>query len=698
MDSHHLEGVLMKYAEALNCPERTEFLQDFFFQLLDCSPVAMVLLDDEDRVLCINRAFSELFQYPLDAVTGKYINDLVANSPDVRSEAERYSRQSIAGETMKFEAVRYSSTGIGIPVSVLAYPVLNRDKKVAVYVLYNDLRERQAYQEQMNMFRQVLENGTDGVCILDHGGIINWVNPEFEAITGWMISELCGKTLTETGIFVRDTVWQLMEESAGHHLQERDISLATRSGEMLPARVTVKASKDLQKRNNTLLFVSDQTQAKLQEDRLLYLSSFDHLTGLMNRATFIGELNDRILLGYPGEEFAVIVFDLNGFRQVNDNVSYEAGDILLCHVADLIARAVRKPDLVARIGADQFVVGLQSSAVYEACQTLADSVFEMARQKVDVGSLKLSIHLRAGCSRFPADGEDAETLIRYAMVALHRAKREFRSGLVTFESSHLNTSHEQFAIRNALRDALSNRELHLMYQPIVDINNGCLLGVEALCRWTHPQLGVVPPDRFIPIAEADNRIVEIGSWVLNEACRQVKAWHRQGCPNLRVSVNVSAPQLEEPGFVETVQRALAENNLPGSCLVLEITESIQMKNVEQCRQKLRQLRDLRVRIAIDDFGTGHSSLAQLSQMVVTTLKVDRFFISNLEKNLGMLRIIVAIAEELGLHTVAEGVETEEQLAVLREMNFNHYQGYLFSKPLPAEELTSQLGALSICKL
>lgn len=423
-------------------------------------------------------------------------------------------------------------------------------------------------------------------------------------------------------------------------------------------------------------------------ERLAYQAHFDSLTQLPNRTLLKSALEEKIQqAGAKGETFAVLFMDLDRFKQVNDHLGHAAGDAVLIASATRIQSILRDGEIAARIGGDEFVAILNPGLSHDSIRTRAQEILETLSAAIEVESHQAYVTASLGISLFPQGGNTAEALLGNADLAMYRVKKNGKNGLEYFEPGSETTHIEKIELQNHLRDAIDNQELQLRYQPIVDLDPGggaVLSGFEALLAWEHSQLGKVPASVFIPVAEESGLIGRIGDWVMRQACLQLAEWHRRDYGPVRISVNVSALQFQQEGFVEFVKSTLEETGIEGSCLELELTESLIISDIDAATAKLRQLRALGVRTAMDDFGTGYSSLAYLRWIPVDVLKIDQAFLAEIDSSaaaLTLVQTIVNLAHNMGLAVVAEGVERETQLELLRAMHCDKVQGHYFGHSL-----------------
>ena len=428
--------------------------------------------------------------------------------------------------------------------------------------------------------------------------------------------------------------------------------------------------------------------ANRTEQRIRHLAYNDPLTDLPNRALFFRQLERCIEQArQSGEVIAVLFLDLDRFKNVNDSFGHEVGDRLLVAVAQRIRRSVRSVDCIARLGGDEFSVVLAEMTSPNAAATAAQNISRALSTPFRIDGHDIFVSTSIGISLYPHDGIDAGALLKHADTAMYRAKKG-HYGFKFFEASMEFAVSEQMRLESDLREALSRQELEVYYQPQARLDNGLVVGMEALLRWHHPTRGPVSPAEFIPVAEETGLINPIGEWVLRTACSQLQTWLKSGMPDLRMAVNLSVRQLLQEDFSATVAQVLADTGLAPQLLELEITESTLMENAQDTLQVLQRLRSLDVRLSIDDFGTGYSSLAYLKRFPVNTIKVDQSFVRDVPHDAddaAIIKSIIALAHSLRLEVVAEGVETEAQLSFLREQSCDLMQGYLLSKPVPAQQ-------------
>jgi diguanylate cyclase (GGDEF)-like protein len=440
--------------------------------------------------------------------------------------------------------------------------------------------------------------------------------------------------------------------------------------------------------------INDVTALIRYQEQLEYQANYDSLTRLPNRNLLRDRLQHALVVAQRHHNGVAVVFiDLDGFKNVNDSLGHSVGDRLLAVVADRLARCARATDTVARHGGDEFVVVLTDTADEQSLIAWMERVRATISEPVWLDGTELYVGCSMGASLFPQDGDDAETLMKKADLAMYRAKDMGRNTFQFYQPEMNASAGARMNLERRLRRALRDNEFLLHYQPQVDISSGQIVGMEALVRWRDPEVGLVPPSSFIPVAEESGLIGPLSEWVLREACRQNKAWQDEGLPHARVSVNLSARQFQQRNIAKLVKQVLAETGLEPRYLELELTESTIMRNAEEAVTMLNELHALGIGLAIDDFGTGYSSLSYLKRFPVDRLKIDRSFVSDIgisNDDETITSAIIALAHSLKMQVIAEGVETSAQLDFLKERACDEMQGYYFAKPLPRDAIPGML--------
>ncbi|MEK8126427.1 EAL domain-containing protein [Paenibacillus filicis] len=430
-------------------------------------------------------------------------------------------------------------------------------------------------------------------------------------------------------------------------------------------------------------------ERKRAEEKIQHMAYHDALTNLPNRLLFDEKLKACFTEAErTGNMMAVIFFDLDRFKVINDTLGHHVGDQLLQRLAQKLQGYVDDKDIVARFGGDEFIILLTQMAHSEEAALFAEGIPDLLKEPFFIEEQELFVTASIGISLYPQDGSEGETLLKNADIAMYRSKEKGGNAFHYYHSDMNKRSMHRLNLEIHLRKALERGEFAVYYQPIVNLKNGSVFGMEALVRWHHPDWGMVSPGEFIPLAEETGLIVPIGNWVLRQACKQNREWQRKGYAALVVSVNISAIQFHQMNFVQIVMDALRDSGLPPGSLCLEITENVAMNNVSHILDTMHRLRELGVRISIDDFGTGYSSLSYLKRFHVHTLKIDQSFIRDVtsdEDNAAIVTALIAMSHRLKIKSLAEGVETQEQLQFLIAQGCDEIQGYVFSKPMPASE-------------
>ncbi|MES2012543.1 MAG: EAL domain-containing protein [Pseudomonadota bacterium] len=566
------------------------------------------------------------------------------------------------------------------------------------FALTNRELERQRLADVVNLERaaKVFEHSKEGILVTDaHNNIIS-VNQSFTEITGYHPHEVIGKTpkILASGRHDEEFYKKMWDTLSQNGSWQGEVWNRRKSGEIYPEALTLISVKDDHGAQiNYIAIFSDISERKLAEDRIQQLAHYDVLTGLPNRVLFNDRLVQSLIQAQRNKTPVALLFlDLDRFKQINDTLGHDAGDQLLQMVAVRLMECVREQDTVSRQGGDEFIAVLPGTDL-EGAELVAEKMLELIVQPYAIAGHDLRISTSIGIAMYPDQALDADTLIKYADVAMYQAKESGRNKYLRFDPSMNSHSYERLTLENNLRVALERNQFQLYYQPQINLADGRIIGCEALIRWHHPEYGMVPPARFIPLAEETGLIGAISDWVLQEAIRQSHEWREAGLPELIMAVNLSALQFREGSLQDQVRRLLAEYALPASLLDLELTEGILMQGVERTLTTLHELTALGVKISIDDFGTGYSSLSYLKRFPIHKLKIDQSFVRDVtvdSNDASMVRTIIVMAHSLKLEVIAEGVETEEQANFLREAGCERAQGYLFGRPMPADAFAEML--------
>jgi diguanylate cyclase (GGDEF)-like protein/PAS domain S-box-containing protein len=552
-------------------------------------------------------------------------------------------------------------------------------------------------QRSEERFRSLVRNASDGVIVLGADGLIRYESPAVERILGRMDAERIGRPAT-TDVHADDraAVQRRLAEVANASGSEATFEFRARHADdtWRTLEAIAKNLLDDPAVGGVVVNYRDITERKALEEQLRHQAFHDVLTGLANRSLFHDRLGHALARAARGASpTAVLYLDIDDFKAVNDRFGHAEGDRLLVAVGQRVQSATRAGDTVARLGGDEFAVIVEETDPIEA-RHAADRILEILAEPFDLDGRQTTVRASIGIASQAVDGADADELLRRADIAMYAAKSRGGDGHATYEARLYEATVTRMETKADLQGALERGELGVAYQPIVDIGSGAVTGTEALMRWLHPDRGLIPPSEFIPLAEENGLILELGRWILETACHQTKAWQVEaGRPDLTVSVNLSGRQISDGDLVGDVARALASSRLDPSCLTLEITESVLVRDIEATVAAFRALKSLGIRLAIDDFGTGYSSLSYLRQFPIDILKIDQSFVASLDEGAdssALVRSILNLSTTLHLETVAEGIETAEQRSALESLGANHGQGYLFARPMSSADLGSLL--------
>lgn len=632
---------------------------------------AFFALDEDWRCTYANRKTSQFIGLSNEELVGRLLWESVPEIVGTPFMAEY--RKVMETRRKAFFVAQWEAKQAWVEVRV--YP----SDVGGISVFFHDVTARRraeaAIRESEQRFRQVIEMTPAGYVLTDGAGLVTDVNPALCNMSGYPKEQLLGRPLRE--LFPVFPLAETGDDAAAHG---REAVLRHRGGQ--PVYVLV----NLDARDGALTaFITDITQRKQTEARLEQLATHDTLTNLPNRSS----LNDRLqqMLDTAGcdNQVAVIFIDLDRFKEVNDSLGHERGDQLLREVAQRLQRRMRPTDIVARLGGDEFVVAAHCADGEASAALIADKLLAVLAEPIDVAGHEVFVGASAGISMYPRDGASREILFQNADTAMYRAKNAGRNGYRFFEQEMSVEAKTRMTLEHSLRRALERKEFELHYQPRLELRSGRVLGMEALIRWNHPQLGRVSPLQFIPIAEERGLIEAIGRWVLREACAQTKRVNERFGLALRVSVNLSARQLKCHDLREQVLEALDSAGLAPQMLELELTESALIEDMEISASRLGQLKALGIKLSVDDFGTGYSGLAYLQRFPLDAMKLDRSFINQQTdgtRNLHFIKALIDLAHTLSLSVVAEGIETADILQFLKSCRCDEGQGYLFSAPLP----------------
>ena len=659
-------------------------------------PVSVIITDGEGNIEYANPRFEQVTGYSLPDVVGRNPRFLKSGKTPVSVFQDLWAHLE-RGQTWHGELLNRRKDGSLYWEEAYISPVRDASGKTTHYIAFKeDISDRKHTEEAMRLHAKVFDTLDEGVLITDVNEAILAVNPAFSRITGYSEDEVLGQTprLLSSGRQSRgfyQAMWQELKEQGGW---QGEIEDRRRNGEIYPAWMNIVAVTDDRGVVTQYISVfSDITERKEAEARIRHQASYDALTGLPNRDLFLDRANHALrTAGREGTELALLFIDLDRFKEVNDTLGHLLGDELLKQVAERLQGCMREVDTVSRFGGDEFVILLEDVGSAENSATVASKVLQAVEKPLLIGGNEVQVGASIGITHYPEDAGDAVTLLRNADMAMYRAKEAGRNNYQFYTGKMNQQVQRRVTLAGELRRAIDQNALFVLYQPIVRIADRSLVAFEALLRWEHPYEGLVSPEVFILLAEETGLIGAIGEWVLTEACRQAAVWRSQG-HDWWVGVNLSARQLALGLSVSRLQKIVIDSGLELAGLTLEVTEGLMLDGSEETLTWLQSVRDLGVHLSIDDFGTGYSSLSYLKRYPMNTLKIDRSFVRDIAtdpSDASLVQATLAMAQSMGLEVVAEGVEDEQQLAFLEQNGCEFAQGWLFGKPMPAEEIDAFL--------
>lgn len=688
-------AVIVDIAEHKQTERELKKALEFAEGIITAIPDVLFEVDEDGRYLQVWTRNPELLAHQKEMLLGRTVNDVLA--PDqaaIAMEALRAAgKEGVAygrcicvslpnGETRWFE------------LSVAKRP--SADSATTLLALSRDITERKQAEEAINSVRiqllSVLQTMPDMVWVKDTDGVYLLCNHAYERLTGKTEADVVGKTdfdLFETerartfresdkaaieagGILVSEE-WVVSRENGQSVLLEtRKVPVLAPGGEVA----------------GVLGVSRDVTELNASRQKIHQMAFYDPLTSLPNRSLFNDRLRQMITSAVSrGQRAGVMLIDIDHFKVVNDTMGHPVGDELLCQAAAHLNASVRDYDTVARLGGDEFAILLPDISQGDGLGRIANNILEKFRERFLLDGQEVFISCSVGIALYPDDSADANDLVKYADSAMYLAKRSGRSNFRFYSKDLTASAEERMRLESELRRAIERGELELHYQPKVLLTSGAMIGCEALLRWRHPEMGMIPPARFIPVAEDTGLIVELGQWVLREACQTAAEFNADSDSPHKVAVNLSVKQFQSPGLVRSIAEILDETGCRSEWVEIEITESLLLDQKDETLEMLSELRSMGFSIAIDDFGTGYSALNYLARFPIDTLKIDRSFINSVDRrNEELVKAILSIARCLGQNVVAEGVETAEQAAFLAANGCGSAQGFLYSKAVPKAEI------------
>jgi diguanylate cyclase (GGDEF)-like protein/PAS domain S-box-containing protein len=717
----------------LNTLDSRDSAIDIYKSFFEYNPDATYAIQPNGHFVLFNDSASKLTGYSSEEAIGMPFTNVI--DPDYLEKTTFHFKEALKGNNENFQSALLTKSGERKIVSITIVPILIKGeingiigvtKDITEQVLLETLMEGQnnilemiaknkSFQSVMDsitlLFEKISSNhGKCSIMLMDKGRTklkpISTPNlPEefIKSLNNITIGENTGScgtaAFSKNTIIVEDTQndihWREFKEIAlnNHLLSCWSIPLLDDHDNVLGTfaiyfdQCYSPNKKDLQLLEEASYLSSIAIQHYKTKEKINEMAYHDSLTGLPNRSLFNKKIENILKISKQAmTNFSVLFIDLDRFKNINDTYGHDNGDLLFIEIGKRLKNCLWENDVVSRLGGDEFTILLENST-FEIAEEVADRIIKVLEKPFIIETIEMFVTPSIGISLYPSHGKNSNELMKKADVAMYHAKKEGGNNFKFHDAALEIKMKERFTLENHLRKALENNEFTLYYQPKIEISTNKVMGVEALIRWNNPQLGMVTPDKFIPIAEETGLIIPIGEWVLETACKQLKIWHDEGLADLTVSVNLSIRQFFNPNLIDSIEKIIEESGIQPNLLDLEITESMTM-DVEMATYIINDLKKLGAKISIDDFGTGYSSINYLKHFQVDYLKIDKSFINDVTNSVqseNFVNIILLMAQVLGFKVVAEGVETKDQLTVLKKLNCNEVQGYFFSKPLQSDK-------------
>ena len=671
-----------------------------FRTLLDNTPeISVQGYEADGTTFYWNKASEQLYGYSKDEAIGRNLLDLIIPAgmqAEVRGAVRQMAESGVplpAGEL-----VLQRKNGEAVQVFSGHAVVQLPGRPSQIFCMDIDLSVRKQHEARLRLAEAVFNSSREGILITDTNKVIISVNPALVSLFGYSEAELLGNTpaLFKSGQHNNEFYHLMWQQLQAQHYWQGEVLNRHKDGTLLPLQLSISAvfNEERQVSHYAAVF-TDLSAIRATEAEMMFLSEHDELTNLPNRQLLVQMLEQALKTARRDQlHVAILVLDLDHFKNINDSYGHQYGDQLLQLVARVLRQKVRDTDIVARLGGDEFAILLSGVQQADDAALVADKLIQALTRSWQLSDgVEVSISASIGISVYPDHGTAGPQLLQGADAALYKAKAAGRSTFTFYSDAYTSAARDRLTLEAQLRKAIKAGHLRVFYQPQVEIYTGRIIGAEALVRWFDPEQGMISPARFIPVAESCGLINEIGHFVLTETCRQGQQWLQAGLPRLTLAVNVSPAQFKRFDMRKQVTQVLNETGFPPHCLELELTESALMEHQETVVQVLDDLRGLGIRLAIDDFGTGYSSLAYLKRFPLDVLKIDKKFIDDIPRSkddMAIATAIIGIAHTLGFKVLAEGVETAQQLEFLRQQRCDHYQGYYCSPPVPAEKFEALL--------
>jgi len=676
----------------VNNPANSE---DLFQRLFRKHSSIMLLVDPQTGTIKdANRAACAFYGYPEHVLRGMNISRINTQRPE---EIQQEMHSALHEQRNYFIFRHRLACGEERAVEVHSSAIEFQGKPLLFSIVF-DITERKRAEESLRQALLVYRNSSDGMAVVNADGLIVTINPAFTEITGYSLEEAVGQPITmlnsprenpDSYVAVRNE----LDESGRW---QGELWARRKNGEDFLRRLSISTvfNEDGSVQSRVGLF-ADITEKKASEELIWRQANFDSLTGLPNRSMFLDRLDQAVKMAHrSGQPAALLYLDLDYFKEVNDTLGHSMGDQLLRDAAQRLLNCVRDTDTVARLGGDEFGIILGELHKMHGVERVMQDILLAIAAPFRLGDEQVYISGSIGATFYPQDGTETDALLKNADQAMYAAKAQGRNRYSYFTASMQEAAQARKRLINDMRVALAEKQFRVYYQPIVELATGTIYKAEALARWQHPVRGLVSPGEFIPVAEETGMIIDIGAWLYRQAVQQAAVWRNRLHPAFQISINVSPAQFRNAGLNDAAWLDyLKRLGLPGQSIAVEITEGLLMDVSQEVREQLLTFRDHGVQVALDDFGTGYSSLAYLKKFDIDYIKIDQAFVRNLapgSDDLALCEAIIVMAHRLGIKVIAEGVETEQQRALLAACHCDYAQGYLFSRPVPPEEFEQLL--------
>ncbi|UED74052.1 bifunctional diguanylate cyclase/phosphodiesterase [Brevibacillus sp. DP1.3A] len=659
---------------------------------LDQSTI-LAITDHKGIILRANEQFCRISKYERSELIGKDHRILNSGYHPQGFFKEMWSCIR-SGQVWRGEIRNRAKDGSYYWVDTTIVPFKNQEGEIYQYLsIRSDITCRKLMEDELKRseekYRIIAENTSDIISIINLDGEFLYLSPSHKRVWEHTVPDEEIHNLFE---WIVEDDRDIFAYAIQHAFSTRkeymvECRINTQRNDVIWTESKINPITDEEGNVTKLLLVTrDVTDRKQSEETIHHLAYHDALTDLPNRRMYVQQLSKEMMQAKRFQSnLAVLFLDMDRFKDVNDSFGHDVGDMLLIEASKRLQACLKQGDVVARLGGDEFTILQNHLQDRSEATALAEQIMNQLQRPFELEGHAFNVSCSIGIAMYPQDGDNPEDLLKRADTALYTVKSRGKNGYDFFDPTMEAKSLERILMENEMRKAIEQEQFQIYYQPKIDIVTSSMTGMEALVRWVHPELGIIPPNRFIPIAEETGMILALGEWILKQACKQNKIWHDQGY-TLKVSVNLSARQIYQKDLVEMIKDILRETNLSPDWLELEITESIFVK-MEEATAVLQQIRDIGIQISIDDFGTGYSSFSYIKSLPVDTIKIDASFIRDIHHNQesqAIVKAIVTIAQSLNMNVIAEGIELHDQVAALKENGCDHGQGYLFSKPLPTD--------------